>query len=208
VLIAGERRLRAAKLAGLGKVPCIMKTATQQQMLEWALIENIQRENLNALEIAISYTRLIDECDLTQEELSKRVGKNRATISNYIRLLKLPAEVQAALRDGEITMGHARSIISVEDPLKQVAITRKICLDGLSVREVEKLVKQLDKIAVAPVKPAKAVLPEKYTSAQQNLRQRFNGKAEIKRDNKGKGSIVIPFGSDADLEQIITVLGL
>lgn len=207
-IISGERRMRAAKLAGLTNVPAYIRVANDEQMLEWALIENIQRENLNAIEIAISYNRLIDECDLTQEELSKRVGKNRTTVSNYIRLLKLPAEVQAALRDGEISMGHARSIISVEDPFKQVAIARKISNEDLSVRDVEKLVKQLDKMSVAPAKPTKAVLPEKYNEVQQLLQQRFTQKAELKRDAKGKGSIVIPFTSDSDLEKIITILGL
>lgn len=207
-LISGERRLRAAKLAGLETVPAYIRVANDEQMLEWALIENIQRENLNAIEIAISYTRLLEECDLTQEELSKRVGKNRTTISNYIRLLKLPAEVQAALRDGQITMGHARSIIPVEDPLKQVAITRKISKDDLSVRDVEKLVRQLEKMPVEPVKPVKATLPVKFSEAQQQLKNRFSSKAEIKRDVKGKGSIVIPFSSDTDLEKIIAILGI
>lgn len=206
-LISGERRLRAAKLAGLETVPAYIRVANDEQMLEWALIENIQRENLNAIEIAISYTRLLEECDLTQEELSKRVGKNRTTISNYIRLLKLPAEVQAALRDGHITMGHARSIISVEDPLKQVAISRKISHDDLSVREVERLVKQLDKYPVAPVKASKTILPEKYSEIQELLRNRLSSKAELKRNVKGKGSIVIPFASDNDLEKIISALG-
>jgi ParB family chromosome partitioning protein len=206
-LISGERRLRAARIAGFETIPAYIRVANDEQMLEWALIENIQRENLNAIEIAISYNRLLEECDLTQEDLSKRVGKNRTTISNYIRLLKLPAEVQAALRDGMITMGHARSIISVQDPLKQVAITRKISKDDLSVREVEKLVKQLEKFPVEPVKPVKAILPDKYSEAQQQLKNRFNAKAEIKRDIKGKGSIVIPFSSDTDLEKIISILG-
>lgn len=206
-LISGERRLRAAKLAGLETVPAYIRVANDEQMLEWALIENIQRENLNAIEIAISYTRLLEECDLTQEELSKRVGKNRTTISNYIRLLKLPAEVQAALRDGHITMGHARSIISVEDPLKQVAISRKISHDDLSVREVERLVKQLDKFPVTPVKASKTILPEKYSEIQELLRNRLSSKAELKRNVKGKGSIVIPFASDNDLEKIISALG-
>ncbi|HNX43237.1 MAG TPA: ParB/RepB/Spo0J family partition protein [Bacteroidales bacterium] len=210
-LISGERRLRAAKLAGLETIPAYIRVANDEQMLEWALIENIQRENLNAIEIAISYSRLIDECDLTQEELSKRVGKNRTTISNYMRLLKLPAEVQAALRDGQISMGHARSIISVEDPLKQIAITRKINQDELSVRDVEKLVKHLDTLdgkPARPVKPEKTELPEKYNAVKQQLQERFSNKAELKRDAKGKGSIVIPFTSDSDLEKIISILGL
>ena len=130
-LISGERRFRAAGLAGIESVPCYIRVANDEQMLEWALIENIQRENLNAIEIAISYNRLIEECSLTQEELSKRVGKNRTTVTNYMRLLRLPAEVQAALRDGSISMGHARSLINVEEETKQLIITRKIIADEL-----------------------------------------------------------------------------
>jgi ParB family chromosome partitioning protein len=207
-LISGERRLRAAKIAGLSHVPAYIRVANDEQMLEWALIENIQRENLNALEIAISYNRLLDECDLTQEELSKRVGKNRTTVSNYIRLLKLPAEIQASLRDGTLSMGHARSIINVENPEKQLAISRKIVHDGLSVREVEKLVNQLDKIPLTPIKPAKTAIPEKYESMRELLQTKLNAKVELKRNPAGKGTLIIPFKSDADLQKILSSFGI
>jgi ParB family chromosome partitioning protein len=207
-LISGERRFRAAKLAGIEAVPCYIRVANDEQMLEWALIENIQRENLNAIEIAISYNRLIEECSLTQDELSKKVGKNRTTVTNYMRLLKLPAEVQAALRDGSISMGHARSLINVENEAKQLVITRKIIAEELSVREVEKLVRQLDKV-IAPVsKPGKIALPLKYEVLKDTLQERLNRKVEVKRTSKGKGSIVIPFKSDDDLQSIISKLGI
>ena len=207
-LISGERRFRASKLAGIESVPCYIRVANDEQMLEWALIENIQRENLNAIEIAISYNRLIEECSLTQDELSKRVGKNRTTVTNYMRLLKLPAEVQAALRDGSISMGHARSLINVEDEAKQLIITRKIIADELSVREVEKLVRQLDKVISPVIKPGKIALPLKYEVMKDSIQERLNRKIELNRTTKGKGSIVIPFVSDEDLQAIIAKLGI
>ncbi|MFA5970963.1 MAG: ParB/RepB/Spo0J family partition protein [Lentimicrobiaceae bacterium] len=207
-LISGERRYRAAKLAGIESIPCYIRVANDEQMLEWALIENIQRENLNAIEIAISYNRLVEECSLTQDELSKRVGKNRTTVTNYMRLLKLPAEVQAAIRDGSISMGHARSLINVQDEAKQLIITRKIVADGLSVREVEKLVRQLDKIVEPLTKPQKITLPLKYEVMKDSIQERLNRKIELKRTPKGKGSIVIPFVSDDDLQAIISKLGV
>jgi ParB family transcriptional regulator, chromosome partitioning protein len=207
-LISGERRFRAAGLAGIESVPCYIRVANDEQMLEWALIENIQRENLNSIEIAISYNRLIEECSLTQDELSKRVGKNRTTVTNYMRLLKLPAEIQAALRDGSISMGHARTLINVEDATKQLLITRKIVADELSVREVEKLVRQLDKVVSPVSKPGKIALPIKYEAMKDSLQERFNRKIELNRTPKGKGNIVIPFTSDDDLQAIISKLGI
>jgi ParB family chromosome partitioning protein len=207
-IISGERRYRASKLAGIETVPCYIRVANDEQMLEWALIENIQRENLNAIEIAISYNRLIEECSLTQDELSKKVGKNRSTVTNYMRLLKLPAEVQAALRDGSISMGHARTLINVEDQAKQLIITRKIIADELSVREVEKLVRNLDKVVSHISKPAKIALPLKYEVMKDSLQERLNRKIELHRTPKGKGSIVIPFISDDDLQAIISKLGI
>jgi ParB family transcriptional regulator, chromosome partitioning protein len=207
-LISGERRLRAAKIAGLSTVPAYIRVANDEQMLEWALIENIQRENLNAIEIAISYSRLLDECDLTQDELSKRVGKNRTTVSNYIRLLKLPAEIQAALRDGTLSMGHARSIINVDDPDKQLALSRKAIQDGLSVRDVEKMVKQLDKLPLSPIRAAKSVIPEKYESMKDSLQIKLNARVNLRRSANGKGTLTIPFKSDADLEKILSTLGI
>jgi ParB family chromosome partitioning protein len=207
-LISGERRFRAAKLAGVEAVPCYIRVANDEQMLEWALIENIQRENLNAIEIAISYNRLIEECTLTQDELSKKVGKNRTTVTNYMRLLKLPAEIQAALRDGSISMGHARSLINVDDASKQLVLTRKIIAEELSVREVEKLVRQIDKIIPPVTKPGKIAMPLKYESIKDSIQARFNRKVEIKRTLKGKGSIIIPFASDDDLQAIISKFGI
>jgi ParB family transcriptional regulator, chromosome partitioning protein len=207
-LISGERRFRAAKLAGIDAVPCYIRVANDEQMLEWALIENIQRENLNAIEIAISYNRLIEECSLTQDELSKRVGKNRTTVTNYMRLLRLPAEVQAALRDGSISMGHARSLINVENEAKQLVLTRKIIAEELSVRDVEKLVRQLDKVLAPVAKPGKIALPVKFETLKDTLQERLNRKVEVKRTSKGKGSIVIPFKSDDDLQSIISKLGI
>ena len=207
-LISGERRFRAAKLAGISTLPCYIRVANDEQMLEWALIENIQRENLNAIEIAISYNRLVEECSLTQDELSKRVGKNRTTVTNYMRLLRLPAEVQAALRDGSISMGHARSLINVEDELKQLLITRKIIKEELSVRETEKLVRQLDMVVSPANKPVKIALPLKYEVLKDSLQERLNRKVELNRNPKGKGSIVIPFVSDDDLQAIISKLGI
>jgi ParB family chromosome partitioning protein len=207
-LISGERRFRASKIAGISSVPCYIRVANDEQMLEWALIENIQRENLNAIEIAISYNRLIEECSLTQDELSKKVGKNRTTVTNYMRLLKLPAEVQSALREGAISMGHARSIINVEDEQKQLLITRKIIAEELSVREIEKLVRQLDKVIAPVVKPGKTALPLKYESMKDSIQERLNRKIELKRTPKGKGTIIIPFVSDDDLQAIISKLGI
>jgi ParB family transcriptional regulator, chromosome partitioning protein len=207
-LISGERRLRASKIAGLSTVPAYIRVANDEQMLEWALIENIQRENLNALEIAFSYNRLLEECSLTQDELSKRVGKNRTTVSNYIRLLKLPAEIQATLRDGTVGMGHARSIINVEDPSKQLAITRKIVEEGLSVRDVEKLVKKLDKLPALSPRPEKAAIPDKYESMCDSLQIKLNAKVKVNRSANGKGTLVIPFKSDAEFEKILSSLGI
>jgi len=207
-LISGERRFRASKIAGIEAVPCYIRVANDEQMPEWALIENIQRENLNAIEIAISYNRLIEECSLTQDELSKRVGKNRTTVTNYMRLLKLPAEVQAALRDGSISMGHARTLINVEDEAKQLIITRKIIAEELSVREVEKLVRQLDKIISPVTKAGKIALPLKYEVMKDSIQERLNRKIELNRTPKGKGNIVIPFVSDDDLQAIISKLGI
>jgi ParB family chromosome partitioning protein len=151
---------------------------------------------------------LIEECNLTQEELSKRVGKNRTTVTNYMRLLKLPAEIQAALRDGSLSMGHARSLINIEDEAKQLVITRKIIADELSVREVEKLVRQLDKIIAPVTKPGKVALPLKYQVIKDSIQERLNRKVELNRTPKGKGSILIHFVSDDDLQSLISKFGI
>lgn len=206
-IIAGERRFRASKLAGLSKVPAYVRDADDDIMLEMALVENIQREDLDPIEVAISYQRLIDECSLTQESMSDRVGKKRSTIANYLRLLRLPAEIQLGLREKQISMGHARAIINVEDPARQIAIFEQIIKDDLSVRKVEELVRTIDK-PVAPKEPVRTGEPvsEAYTALRHQLSSFFKTNIQFSRDTKGKGKIVIPFRSDEELEQIVAIL--
>lgn len=205
-LISGERRFRAAKIAGLETVPAFIRVANDQQMLEMALIENIHREDLNSLDVAISYQRLLDECDLTKEMLSKRVGKDRSTIVNYIRLLRLPAAAQVALRDNLISMGHARALINVENEEEQLFILDEAVKKQLSVREVERLVKEVSGRMKNRPKKKKSELPENFVEIKNELAGRFKTKVDIKRNNKGSGSIVIPFKSDDDLQRIINIL--
>lgn len=205
-LISGERRLRASKLAGLTEIPAYVRTANDQQMLEMALIENIQRENLNAIEVALSFQRMIDECNLKQEQLGERVSKNRSTVTNYLRLLKLPPAIQASIRDKEISMGHARALISVEDADKQLYLFQEIINRGLSVRKVEELVRQLQNIGKVK-KPAKASsMSFQYMKIQDDLASKFSTKVKLKLDEKGKGSIEIGFMSDDDLNRILEML--
>lgn len=206
-LISGERRLRASKLAGLTEIPAYVRTANDQQMLEMALIENIQRENLNAIEMALSFQRMIDECNLKQEELGDRVSKNRSTVTNYLRLLKLPPVVQSSIRDGEITMGHARALIAVEDAAKLLYIHHQIIEKGLSVRKVEDMVRELQKT------PAKNSIAKKESSPsfqmqkiQTDLTSKFNSPVKLKVGQNGKGSIEIPFLSEDDLGRILEML--
>ncbi len=205
-LISGERRLRASKLAGLEEIPAYIRIATDSQMLEMALVENIQRENLNAIEIALSYQALIDECKLTQEQMSDKVGKNRTTITNYLRLLKLPAEVQLDIHDDKISMGHARALITLDNVDQQLIITKQIVEKGLSVREVEKMVRIINNPEEKKLKKKANVLPETYNSAKKSLTHRFSSKIEIKRNNRGRGNVVIPFTSDKDFERILNLL--
>ncbi|MDT8392329.1 MAG: ParB/RepB/Spo0J family partition protein [Bacteroidales bacterium] len=204
-LISGERRLRAAILAELSEVPCYIRVANDEQMLEMALIENIHRKDLNAIEIAISYQRLIEECKLTHEKLSDRISKNRSTITNYLRLLKLPAEVQLALRDQEISMGHARAIINIVDPEKQLSILRKIISQDLSVRQVEELVRKINSGTEKP-KTEAAELPEHFIDSAQQLKSKLNTGVSIRRNNNGKGQIVISFESDQDFSRILGLI--
>jgi ParB family transcriptional regulator, chromosome partitioning protein len=207
-IIAGERRFRASKLAGLSKVPAYVRDADDDIMLEMALVENIQREDLDPIEVAISYQRLIDECNLTQESMSDRVGKKRSTIANYLRLLRLPAEIQLGMREKQISMGHARAIINVEDPARQIAIFEQIIKDDLSVRKVEELVRTIDK-PVTPKEPAgspEEAVSEEYTQLRHQLSSFFKTNIQFSRDKKGKGKIVIPFRSDEELEQIVAIL--
>ena len=205
-LISGERRLRASKLAGLEDIPAYIRVANDQQMLEMALVENIQREQLNSIEVAISFQRLLDECNLTQEQLSERVGKNRATISNFIRLLKLTPEVQIIIRDGLISMGHARALISIEDVQIQIDITKKIISNDLSVRETEEIVRNLNK-QVEKVAVKNNELPEPLKASKNKLAYIFGTKVDLNRNEKGNGSIVISFKNDNDLNRILTLLG-
>jgi len=203
-LIAGERRLKASTLAGLDRVPAFIRVANDEQMLEMALIENIHRQDLNAIEVAISYKRLMEECQLTQEKLSDKVGKNRSTITNFLRLLKLPPAIQIALRDASISMGHARALISIEEEEKQLHILKQIIADGLSVRQVEALVRQTNQ-PKAKKKPAgTSEIPEKYKTIPSRLSQSLGTKVRLKRNQKGEGNIVITFKDDHELDQIIS----
>lgn len=204
-LISGERRLRASKLAGLTQIPAYIRSADDQQMLEMALIENIQRENLNALEVALSFQMMIDECKLKPEQLGERVGKNRTTVANYLRLLKLPPVIQASIRDQKISMGHARALISVEDHDKQLFIHQEILDKGLSVRKVEELVRGIHHVQVKP-KNSNSGVSFEYQKLQNDLASKFATKVKLKVNENGKGAIEIPFVSNDDLNRILELL--
>ena len=205
-LISGERRFKAAKMAGLDKIPAYIRIANDQEMLELALVENIQRQDLNALEIAISYNRLTEECNLTQEELSNRVGKNRATISNYLRLLKLPDVIQAAIKTNKIQMGHARALINIEDADWQMVIFKKTISKSLSVRQVENMVRDggIKKEATGTTKPS--VLTNEQKKMAYQLSTFFDAEVEIKRNRDKTGKIIIPFNSDEELDKLVTAI--
>lgn len=205
-LISGERRLQASKKAGLKTIPAYIRLADDQQMLEMALIENIQRENLNAIEIALSYQRLLAECDLKQEQLGDRVGKNRSTVTNYLRLLKLPPDIQVALRDGKLSMGHARALISVDDVSLQLEIFNQIIRQDLSVRKVEELVRSKDKKEEKATKSV-AADPE-IKKLQTKLSSHFGSKIAIKSNDQNKGEIKIPFSSTEELNRILDIMNL
>lgn len=206
-LISGERRFQASKLAGLKKIPSYIRSADDQQMLEMALIENIQRENLNAIEIALSYQRLISECNLKQEELGERVGKNRATVTNYLRLLKLPPDIQIAVRDYKLSMGHARAIINVENFDQQLYIFKKTLQEDLSVRKVEELVRDLGskRSETTTSNTTSAGTNKEITQLQSQLSSHFGTRVVVKSDGK-KGEIKIPFLSVEDLNRILDIL--
>ncbi|MBD3750189.1 MAG: ParB/RepB/Spo0J family partition protein [Sphingobacteriales bacterium] len=207
-LISGERRLRASKMAGLTEIPAYIRTADDQQMLEMALIENIQRENLNAIEVALSFQRMIDECAINQEELGDRVSKNRSTVTNYLRLLKLPPSIQAAIRDNKISMGHARALINVADPSTQLFFFQEILDKDLSVRKVEDMVRSMKQTGVKPVPKEKKseVISFQYQKIQDDLSSKFATRIKMKVQEGGKGSIEIPFLSDDDLNRILELL--
>lgn len=207
-IIAGERRFRAAKMAGLKTIPAYVRVAEDEGMLEMALVENIQREDLDAIEIALSYQRLIEECKLTQESLSERVGKKRSTVTNYLRLLKLPAIIQKGIVDKVITMGHARALINVNDPESQIMIFEQILKYDFSVRKVEEFVRNLgneEKLETQEIQP-KTKFPSEYEDLKSHLAKYFKTNIDFSMNNNGKGKIVIPFKSSEELERILAIL--
>ncbi|MGV0957945.1 ParB/RepB/Spo0J family partition protein [Empedobacter falsenii] len=199
-LISGERRFRASQLAGKKTIPAYVRLANDQEMLEMALVENIQRQDLDAIEIALSYQQLIDEIKLTQEELSKRVGKDRTSITNYLRLLKLDPIIQTGIRDGMISMGHGRALMAIDDTDLQFDIYEKIVKNNLSVRDTERLIKSIKE--GKPEKKATNELPSQYKEALSSISNSLNTKVEIKRANNGKGKIILNFTSDDEFERL------
>lgn len=208
-IIAGERRFRASKLAGLTSIPAYVRTANDEGMLEMALVENIQREDLDAIEIALSYQRLIDECKLTQEVLSDRVGKKRSTVANYLRLLKLPAKIQKGIVEKAITMGHARALVNIKDSDMQLMIYDETLLNDFSVRRVEEIVRNYNDDSASfkvEEKTVKEKFPNEYEDLNNHLNKFFHSKIDFRMDPNGKGKIVIPFHSTKDLERILGIL--
>lgn len=202
-IISGERRFRAATIAGLLEVPCYIRVANDQTMLEMAIVENVQREDLNAIEISLSFQRLIDECQITQEQLSEKVGKQRSTVTNYLRLLKLPLEIQAAIKDNKITMGHARALLAISDELEQLSTLQSILEDNLSVRKLEDLVKQK---STAGRKSSSIELSRSEKKEVQQLSESLKAKVKVAMNNRGKGKIVIDFKNDSEFNRIMKLL--
>lgn len=212
-LISGERRWRASKMAGLQDIPAYIRTANDQEMLELALLENLQREDLNAIEISLSYKRLMDECGLTQEQVGERMKKDRSTVTNYLRLLKLPPDIQKAVRDGALSMGHARAIIGLELIDQQLYVFREVKEKGLSVRQVEALVKDMlaEEKQEGETKTEKIKtnqLPPAYKRIEDNMASHFSTKVKLNRKRNGKGSILVEFYNDNDLERIMEKMSL
>jgi ParB family chromosome partitioning protein len=207
-LISGERRFRASQMAGLTEVPAYIRVADDQAMLEMALVENIQREDLDPIEVALSYKRLIDECSLTQEQLSEKVGKQRSTVTNFLRLLKLPAPIQKALRDREITMGHAKALINIDNEDRQLAIFALSLEQDLSVRQIEELARG-EKVKVTPkVTRVPKPLPTEDKIITGQLDKIFNKSYEFRRNGKGGGKLVLSFSNDNELQHIISFFGI
>ena len=208
-IISGERRYRAARLAGLDSVPAYVRTANDSEITEMALIENIQREDLNAIEIALTFRKLIDQYNLTQERLSERIGKKRATIANFLRLLKLPAEVQIGLRDRKVDMGHARALLSLDKASLQLKLYNEIIKKGLSVRQVEAMAKQLQEreaAAEGEVKPAEHQVSNRdYDILKKHLNSSFKTPVKLSVDASGKGKITFSFKNDEELENLIRI---
>ena len=210
-IIAGERRWRASQMAGLTSVPAYIRTADDENVMEMALIENIQRQDLNAVEIALAYQHLLEQYDLTQDRLSERVGKKRATVTNYLRLLKLPATIQMALQNRELDMGHARALLSLDNPTLQLKVFSEIQRDHLSVRKVEELVKRLTEgetvnIGGQALRPRRAQLSREYTLLKESLSECFKTKVQFTCSDKGKGKITIPFANEEEMERIVALL--
>lgn len=209
-LISGERRFRASQIAGLTEIPAFIRIANDQEMLEMALVENIQRQDLDAIEVAFSYQKLIEECNLTQEQLSEKVSKKRSTVANYLRLLKLPVEIQLAIRTKEISMGHARALINIEDEKKQQQIAQRIIKEGLSVRQVEELVKdEKMKQSATGAKTKNSPTSLSFTNQKimEDMSTFLKSKVQIQKNKQGKGKLIIPFATDDDLERIAELLG-
>lgn len=202
-IISGERRCRASRMAGLTAIPAYIRTVDDETLMEMALVENIQREDLNAIEIALSYQRLIDDYKFTQEKLGEKVGKKRATVTNYLRLLKLPAEVQLGLKAGKIEMGHARALVSVQEPSEMIRIYEETVRNGYSVRKLEEIVKKLSK---KPEPKKKALKTSDYDALSEKLAGVFKSKVKIDRSKKGSGKIVLSFSSDEQFENIMSIL--
>lgn len=207
-LVSGERRLRASKMIGATTIPAYIRIANDQELLEMALVENIQRSDLDSIEIALSYQRLLEEVQLTQEELSKRVGKNRSTVTNYLRLLKLDPIIQTGIRDGFLSMGHGRALINIFDHDKQLEIYKNIIQQNLSVRQTEEMVRRAkDAKDNSKITPVEKVLPEVISSSQKFINDFFGQKVEIKMTGSNKGKITIPFHSEEDFLRIKKLLG-
>ncbi|MES2589557.1 MAG: ParB/RepB/Spo0J family partition protein [Bacteroidota bacterium] len=210
-LISGERRFRASQLAGLKEVPAYVRVANDQAMLEMALVENIQREDLNAIEVGLSYQRLIDECNLTQEQMSQKISKSRSSITNHLRLLKLPVEIQFGVRDNLISMGHARALVSAGDEAFQLSLFERITSNNLSVRELETLIREgSHDPKVEVTKKVSSVVSQKLNSKQETfcafLSDKISSKVEIKKSATGNGKITINFNSEVDLNRVIEIL--
>lgn len=205
-IIAGERRWRAAGLAGLNSVPAYVRSASDSEVTEMALIENIQREDLNAIEVALAFRNLIDTYELTQERLSERLGKNRATIANHLRLLRLPAEIQLGLRDHKIDMGHAKALLSVEDPKRQLNIYNLIIKEGLSVRKVEELAKKIDNENLKIEDSKKKEVAGEWQNLQKLLSEKLGNPVKINHKSNGKGSITINFSNEEEFNKLIKTL--
>ncbi len=207
-IISGERRFRASKIVGLEKVPAYLRTADDQLMLEMALVENIQRADLNPMEVAISYQRLIDECGLTHETLSERVGKKRSSVTNYLRLLKLPPQLAQGLREQKITMGHARALLGIDDIAVQLSVYGEVLMKELSVRSTEELIRTFKEPAVKNKKTSSPALSPEYKKVKKDLESKLETQVNIKVDKNGKGAIAIPFSNTKDLNRILDILDI